>query len=260
MKNPHAVQNMVRRRVRRRRMWRRLRVATLVVGGLVAIGGAAFGVDRMVVSLHRYYSSGPHASTTTTTAPEVITTTTTPGPGGCVGGQLTGTVANFRTSSGTTYEIVELTNVSLSPCRLEGYPLLAVNSSNGTALPAATQDVATLGTVSAGATGTDAGPGVGVSATPGSGGPVAVTIGPRERTWFELSYSDRCDQVLAPGAAPTGGPNLCYAGSILQVTPPHTASPLLITEPVHFTYGIAGFDVGPFEPGLPPRSVPIPSS
>jgi hypothetical protein len=257
MKNPHAVQNMVRRRVRRRRMWRRLRVATFVVGGLVAIGGAAFGVDRMVVSLHRYYSSGPHAPTTTTTAPVVNTTTTTPGPGGCVGGQLTGTVPNFRTSRGTTYEIIQLTNVSLSPCRLEGYPLLAVNSSNGTALPAATQDVAALGTVSDSTSG-DTGPGVGVSSPPGAG-PVPVTIGPRERTWFELSYSARCDQVLAPGAAPTGAANLCYAGSILQVTPPHTASPLLITEPVHFTYGIAGFEVGPFEPGLPPRSIPIPS-
>jgi hypothetical protein len=255
MKNPHTVQNMVRRRVRRRRMVRRLRVGVLVVAVVLASGGAAFGIDRMVVSLHRYYSSGPHRTTTTTTVAPV-TTTTQAGPPGCVGGQLTGTVPNWRSSSGSMYEIVELTNVSLTPCRLEGYPLLAVNSSNGTALPAAAQEVATLGQAPVGA---DTSPGIGVSSQPTGAGPVPVVVAPRQRSWFELAYGDVCDQILAPGSGPTTGNDVCYGGSILQITPPHTASPIIVTEPVRLNYQVAGFQVGPFEPGDPPGEVPIPS-
>jgi len=246
MKSPHAVQSMVRRRVRRRRMWHRLRVAALVVLGVVALAAAAFGVDRMVVSLHRYYSSPSHsphhaASSTTTNAP---TTTTTPGPPACVGGQLSGQVATWRISNSTTYEIVELTNVSQSPCTLSGYPTLAVNGANGTALPAATQQVATLG-----------------SDVPGAPpGPTSVVIGPSGRAWFELTYPELCEHVLSPGAAPVTGPDVCYAGSVLLVTPPHTASPLIITQPLRFTYGIQGFQIGPFEPGYPPRYVPVPTT
>jgi hypothetical protein len=258
MKSPMTVQNMVRRRVRRRRAWRRLRVSMLVVLGLLAAGGAAFGIDRMVVSLQRYYASGPshtgHTTVTTTTAPPV---TAPPGPPVCVGGQLTGTVENWYNTGQTMYQIVELTNVSMSACTLQGYPGLAVNGANGTALPAATQDVATLGTNSG--NGGSAGPGTGGTGTGGTGsavtGPVAMS--PGAHGWFELSYPDRCYQVLSPGAAPTGGPNVCYLGSWLQVTPPRTTSPLLVTEPVRFTYGTSGFQVGPFQPAPLPRTLQI---
>jgi hypothetical protein len=253
MKTPHAVQSMVRRRVRRRRALRRLRVGLFVVLGLAAAGGAAFGIDRMVVSLHRYYANGPHTSQTTSTTAVALTTTTQPGPPACVGGQLTGQVPNWYSTGGTMYEIVELTNVSLSPCRLEGYPLLAVNSANGAALPAASQDVATLGQ----STTTGTNPGVGVGA--GASGPQPVVVDPHQASWFELSYGDVCSQVLPAGAAPTGGADVCYAGSVLQVTPPRTASPIIVTEPVHLTYQVAGFQVGPFQSGSPPRAVPIPA-
>ena len=150
-------------------------------------------------------------------------------------------MTNWRSISGTTYETVSLTNISLSPCTLLGYPGLAVNSANGTALPAATQDVATMG----------------VSTGSAPAAPERVVVAPEARAWFELSYPDVCDIILTPGSAPTASPNVCYEGKWLQITPPRTSSPLLVPEPLRFTYGIAGFDVGPFGTGLPP---PLPKN
>ncbi len=238
MKNPQSVQQMVQRRVRRRRLWRRARVGMLVVGVTVAAGGAAFGIDRMVVALHKYYASAPsHGShTTDPSTTDVPRTTLASGPPPCVSGQLSGTVTNWEDISDTTYETVSLTNISLSPCTLLGYPGLAVNSANGTALPAATQNVATMGASTGAAAAT----------------PTAVVVAPEARAWFELSYPSLCDIILTPGSAPTGTPNACYEGKWLQITPPRTASPLLVPEPLRFTYGIAGFDVGPFGSGSPP--------
>src|SRR5580704_11014090 len=134
MKNPQSVQQMVQRRVRRRRLWRRARVAILVVGVTVAAGGAAFGIDRMVVALRKYYATPAHTTratnTSTTTSPS---TTTASGPPNCVSGQLSGSVSNWEDINGTTFETISLTNISLSTCSLLGYPGLAVNSANGTA-------------------------------------------------------------------------------------------------------------------------------
>jgi len=236
---------MVQRRVRRRRMLRRLRIGGLVVLITVAAGGAAFGIDRMVVSLHHYYAQpGAHHASTTTT-PAAPTTTDAPGPPPCVSGQLTGQVSNWVERSGTLYETISLTNVSSDLCSLSGYPVLAANSSNGTALPAATQRVPTLGS----------------SPDAPDAPPGRVLVPPQSRAWFEMSFDAVCDVVLQPGAGPTAQANACYAGSYLQITPPSTASPLLVTEPLRFTYGTAGFAVGPFQTGYPPRAVPIsPSS
>ncbi len=242
MTNPESVQQMVRRRVRRRRTWRRVRVGVLVLTAIVVAGGAAFGIDRMVVALRKYYASPPHSTKVSDTPlSSSPTTTTASGPPDCVSGQLSGTVTNWRAISGTTYETVSLTNISLSPCTLLGYPGLAVNSSNGTALPAATQDVATMG--------------VSVGSAPAA--PRRVVVAPEARAWFELSYPDVCDVILTPGAGPTATPNACYEGKWLQITPPRTSSPLLVPEPLRFTYGIAGFDVGPFATGSPP---PLPGN
>ncbi|HUI04552.1 MAG TPA: DUF4232 domain-containing protein [Acidimicrobiales bacterium] len=240
-RSPDAVSSMVRRRVRRRRALRRLRITVLAVVITLAAGGAAFGIDRMVVSLHRYYAQpGPHHATSTTAAPPA-TTTTLPGPPPCVGGQLTGEVSNWREVSGTMFQTISLTNVSSALCSLTGYAGLAANSSNGTALPASTQKDASLGL-------TEDGP---------AASPAPVPVAPGTRAWFELAYQAHCAVVLQPGAGPTAEADACYAGSYLQVTPPSTASPVLVTEPLHFTYGTDGFQVGPFQPGPPPRSVPI---
>jgi hypothetical protein len=243
MKNPHKVQEMVRRRVRRRQLWRRARVGALVAGATIAVGSAAFGIDRMVVALHRYYAGHPHASHTTT-LPTVTSSTTTapPGPPGCVGAALTGSVANWQATAGTTYEIVVLTNISPSGCTLSGFPGLAANAQNGTALPAGARDVPTLG--------------LNPGTTPPSG-PAPVSVAPGSAAWFELAFSDVCSQVLTPGTAGTNVSGACYAGTWLQVIPPKTVSPVLVTEPLRFTYGTTGFDVGPFFAGTPPSSPPV---
>jgi len=237
VKNPDTVQEMVRRRVRRRRLWRRARVAGLAVAVTIAAGGAAFGVDRMVVALRKYYASPGHSTGTTTTTAPGPTTTAATGPPDCVGGQLSGTVTNWQGINGTMYQTVSLTNISLSPCTLLGYPGLAVNSENGTALPAATQDVATMG--------------ASTGAAPAA--PAPIVVAPEARAWFELSYPDVCNTILNPGSGPTAIPNACYEGKWLEITPPKTASPLLVLEPLRFTYGVVGFDVGPFGTGSPPR-------
>jgi len=240
-KSPTTVQHMVRRRVRRRRLWRRARLAGLVVLVLIAAGGAAFGIDRMVVALRKYYATPAHSTSSTNATSTVPTTTTASGPANCVSGQLSGAVTNWQGINGTMYQTVSLTNISLSPCTLLGYPGLAVNSENGTALPAATQDVATMG----------------ASTGEAPAGPTPIVVRPESRAWFELSYPDVCSDILTPGAGPTGNPSACFEGKWLQITPPRTASPLLVLEPLRFTYGVVGFDVGPFGSGTPP---PLPRS
>ena len=180
---------MVRRRVRRRQVWRRARIGVLVAGATIAVGSAAFGIDRMVVALHRYYGGhSPTHPTTQPTVPSASTTTASPGPPGCVGAALTGSVANWQATAGTTYEIVVLTNISPSGCALSGFPGLAANAQNGTALPAGARDVPTLG--------------LNPGATPPSG-PAPVSVAPGSAAWFELAFSDVCSQVLTPGAAAT---------------------------------------------------------
>ena len=244
MKNPVKVQEMVRRRVRRRTLWRRTRIGALVALAVIAVGSAAFGIDRMVVALHRYYAAPSHSSgrvgaaATSTSAP---TTTAPPGPPACVGADLTGAVSNWQATSGVTYEIVTLTNISSSPCTLTGFPNLAANAQNGTALPAATRDVATLGS----------------TPTTPSSGPVAVNVAPGAGAWFELAFGDTCPQVLTPGAGPTASTGACYAGQWLQVFPPKTTNALLVTQPLRFNYATSGFEVGPFMSPPAPSSPPV---
>jgi hypothetical protein len=241
MHNPQSVQDMVRRRVRRRRMWRRVRIGLLGLGAAIVVGGAAFGIDRMVVSIHRYYATRPQPKPNLVTTSQPTTTTTAPGPPNCLSAQLNAAVYNWQGTGGAIYETVALTNISGSPCTLSGYPGLGVSAQNGTALPAPTTDVATLGSV----------PGAPAVS------PVALAVTPGTRAWFELSFPDVCDEVLAPGAVAGSTPNACYAGNWLDVTPPGTTSPLLVTEPLRFTYGTAGFHVGPFVAGTPPSSPPV---
>ena len=106
-------------------------------------------------------------------------------------------------------------------------------------MPAPAQQVATLG-VTAGTS------------------PGTVTVGPQLRAWFELSFPNTCNQILLPGAVPGSAAGACYAGTTLQVIPPRSQSALLVYEPLRFTYGATGFQVGPFQSGSPPPSPPVP--
>lgn len=258
-KTPSQMQRMVRRRVRRRTIWRRVRLGSMIVGGVLVVGGLAFGIDRMVVSLTHYYgghNSTASRETTTPGANASTTTSTTPGPPDCDSSGLSAVVYNWQETAGTQYETVLLTNISQATCTLDGYPTLGVTASDGTPLPAPTSDAPTLGSgpdPESGSPSTTAG-GAGA---PAGEGPAPVPLASRGQAWFELSYPVSCSQILTEGATPGSTPDECYAGATLEVTPPKATGPLLLTQPVRLTYQTSGFMVGPFLPGPPPRFPPV---
>ncbi|HXQ58856.1 MAG TPA: DUF4232 domain-containing protein, partial [Acidimicrobiales bacterium] len=225
MNDPLKVQDRVRRQVRRRRRWRRARIAALSVAATAAVLGAAFGIDRLAVTVHRFYVEHHHTTpkvTATKTGVTSTTSTTVPGPAHCDSPQLSATVTDWFESNGTVEEKVSLTNISPGPCSLTGYPTLGAVSQSGTPLPAPTNHLAGLGS-----------PATADSTIPS--GPVILA---REaRASFVLSFPNVCDNVLVPGAPATGAPNECYAGVWLEVTPPQATSALLVTEPLRLTYG-----------------------
>jgi hypothetical protein len=229
---------------RRRRWWRRTRRTLLVICAAVVAGGLAYGVDRLAIVGHRLYvkyvEHGPGVvPVAAPTSVPATTTTTVPGPPPCASQQLNASLSHWQIAASTLYEIVVLTNVSGAPCSLLGYPGLGASGPSGAALSAPVSDVATLGAVT------------GVSAS------TPVVLDPGAQAWFEVSYSVSCSVVLVPGETPTGAANECYEGTDLQVMPPHAASALLVTQPLRFTYGTAGFQVGPFQGGPLPSSPPL---
>ncbi len=237
MNDPLRAQQMVRRQVRRRRRWRRLRVAVLVLLASSAVVAAAYGIDRLAVVVHKFYTEHHHTRPQTTGlnhGTTSTTTTTAPGAPRCTSPQLGALVSDWRETGGTVEETVTLTNISATPCTLTGYADLGVVAQNGTPLPAPNDDLASLGAAG--------GPG---STAPSS--PVTVAHGARAS--FELDFANICDNILEPGEPATGAPNECYAGVWLDVTPPGGTSPLLVTQPVRLTYATTGFQVGPFEVG-----------
>jgi hypothetical protein len=236
------VQQMVRRQVRRRRRWQRVRLAMLVVAATAVVVAAAVGIDRLAIVVHKFYAEHHHSRPRATgvTDRTTSTTTTVPGPPRCQSPQLSAVVSDWRDTGGTVEEVVNLTNLSLTACSVAGYPVLGVVAQTGTPLPAANSDVAIIGSV--GSVGTTAPVG---TTTPSS--PVILAHGALAS--FEFSYSDACDHVLQPGAASTGAPNECYGGLWLAVTPTPGSSPLIVTPPVHLTYATSGLDVGPFQAG-----------
>jgi hypothetical protein len=244
MNDPVRVQAKVRRQVRRRRRWRRARLTLLILVLFAAAGGAAFGIDRLVVVVHRFYVEHHHSSPRATGRGTSSSTTTTvpPGPPRCNSPQLSAEVYNWHEANGLTDETLSLTNLSTTTCTLAGYPVIGADAANGTPLPATTADVATLGS-----------PGTSpIAGTTSTVPPSPVPLAAGARAWFELSFTNICDRVLQPGAAPTGTPNECYAGTWLTVEPFSGADPLVVTQPLRLAFGTSGFLAGPFEPGTPP--------
>ena len=220
-----------------------MRRTLLVACAVVVAGGLAYGMDRLVIVGHRLYVKDvEHGNGVTQAVPTSAPTTTTstiPGPPLCTSPQLNAYLDRWLISDATLYEIVVLTNISEVPCSLVGYTGLGASGENGVVLSAPVSDVATLGAVA------------------GSVASASVVLVPGAQAWFEVSYSVACSVVLGPGEVATGAPNECYAGSDLQVIVPQATSALLITEPLRFTFGTAGFQVGPFQGGPPPSSPPL---
>lgn len=230
-------------------------MAFLVVMAAAVVVGAAYGIDRLAVVVHKFYvehhHSPPRATGVTKTATST-TTTSVPGPARCQGLQLSAVVSDWRETTGTVEETVSFSNISASPCTIGGYPRLGAGAQNGTPLPAPNADLASL---------------TSPTAAGSTAAPAPVTLARGARASFELAFANTCDSVLQPGEATTGGPNQCYAGVWLEVTPPQGTSPLLVTQPVRLTYATAGFQVGPIQAGdgpplsgQPPPTSPTTSS
>jgi len=248
MNDPVRAQQIVRRQVRRRRRWRRLRIAVLVVLASSAVLAAAFGIDRLAIVVHKFYAEHHHShppATGSTNTTAASTTTRPAGSARCDSPALSAVVSDWRETSNTVLETVSLTNISLTPCSLTGYPNLGVVAQGGTPLPATNHDVAAIVAPTPGATTLP------VTTVPvGTTTPSApVTLAHGARASFQLAFANTCDHVVAPGQPTTGTPNECYSGVWLEVTPPQGTSALLVTQPLRLTYAVSGFQVGPFQAG-----------
>jgi len=224
--------------VRRRRRIRRVKYTTVVVGVLALMAAASYGLVRGVLfAQHLWDEHHRHLASASTTAPP-ITTTTVPGPPACAPSQLAVYLSHWEITGGTLYEIVVVDETAGTPCSLSGYVDLSVTELNGGAISVPVHDDPTLG-ASAGA-----------STTP-------VMMGSGQPAWFEVSYPVQCSTVLAPGQTPTGAPGQCYEGQALGVIVPRSTTPLSVPQPLSFTFGTTGFDVGPFGAGGPPNPPPV---
>ena len=152
--------------------------------------------------------------------------------------QLHAYLYGWRINAGTLYEVVALPNASAVPCTMAGYASFFVASPGGGPLPAPVQDDPALG-ASGGA----------------STAPVAVP--PGQQAWFELTYPVTCGTVLTGGQQASGAPGECYQGASLGILVPRATAALTVAQPLRFTYGVAGFAVGPFGSGTPPPSPPV---
>jgi Protein of unknown function (DUF4232) len=242
--DPFRSHEKVRRIVRRRRRLRWMKIASVGLLALATVGAVAFGVDRAVAEAEHLFDKHHHQnasrSATSTTIKKVVptTTSTVSGPPHCAGSQMEAYLYHWIESGPTLYEIVALTNASGSACNLSGYVSLSVSASGGGSVPAPVHHDPSLG-ASAGASGTP------------------VSLAPGQQAWFEFSYIVDCSTVLSQGQPSSGAPGECYQGSTLGVIVPQSFVPLDVPQPLGFTYGTSGFDVGPFGSGTPPASPPV---
>jgi hypothetical protein len=238
-RDPLVTQEKVRRMVRHRRRMHRAKIASLIFLVLVVVGAAAIGIDRGVVFARHLWAehhrpAAPPSTTTTTAA----TTTTIAGPPRCASAQLNAYLYNWRITDGTLYEVVVLADTLATPCTLDGYVGFSVTAAGGGTLPAPVHDDPILGAAA------------GASAVP-------VTVVSGQRAWFEFTYPVTCATVLSPGQASSGAPGECYEGAFLGVIVSQATMALEVIQPLRFTYGTAGFTVGPFGSGTPPASPPV---
>ncbi len=105
-------------------------VLALVVG---------FGAGYLV---RRATASTTTTTTTTTTSTSTTTTTTTTlvPLDKCTGADLAGTVGTSQAAAGTVQTTFTVSNVSGSPCALNGYPELILLNANQSSLPTSTVD------------------------------------------------------------------------------------------------------------------------
>jgi uncharacterized protein DUF4232 len=239
IRHPLTTQDRVVRMVRHRRMVRRMKITSVVLLALVVGAAVAFGIDKGIsfgrhLWAEHHRPAPPPASTTTVFAPSTTTIPGTP----CSSAQLNAYLYNWRITSGTLYEVVAVTSRSSTPCTLAGYPMVVATGQDGGALPSSNRPVVSLG-------------------VPTATSPAPVTVSAGQGSWFEFSYPVNCTTILAPGSQTSVVPGDCFQGTTLGVFVSQGATALAVNQPLQFTYGVAGFSVGPFQQGIPPSSPPV---
>jgi Domain of unknown function (DUF4232) len=240
--DPRVAHEKVQRLVRRRRLLRRVRIGAKLAGGLAVLGGVVFGGYRgaeVVRTVWGAHHRRPAAVARTARRTTGTTTTTVPGPPPCTSTALAARQSHWQVVGGTLYEIVVLDDTSGAPCTVSGYANLSVAGVNGATLAPSVHDDPSLGAQA------------GASAAP-------VVMGSGQPAWLEVSYSVSCTSLLGPGQAPTGTPGQCERGRSLGILLPQTTAALAVPQPLGFSFATSGFDVGPFAPGAPPTSAPVP--
>jgi len=236
--NPHLAHDRVRRIVRRRRFFRRARLGSLIVGVLVVISTASYGIVRGILFAEHLWDEHHRAVAAAATTAPTATTTTTPGPPPCATGQVAAYLSHWEITEGTLYEIIVVDGSAGTTCSLTGYASLSVADVDGGNLAVAVHDDPTLGAAA------------GASTTP-------VSLGPGQPAWFEVSYPVECTTILTSAQAATGAPGQCYEGESLGVIVPKATTALSVSQPLRFTFGTAGFDIGAFGTGSPPNPPPV---
>jgi hypothetical protein len=172
----------------------------------VAVAGAA-----LVVGFGAGYAVRKATSTTTTSAPPPSTTTSAPSSTSttlrplapCSGAALTGSVASSQGAAGTITTTVRLTNGGATACRTDGVPTLQLLDANSHPIP--TTVLHGHGTFP-------------VAAANARPRPQRVTVG--GTTTFMFQYSD----------VPAGTQTTCPQAAAINVYPPGSATPVLVTE------------------------------
>jgi len=181
----------------RRRTVSALSAVAIAAAALVVGFGAGYAV-RKATSTTTTSTAPP---STTTSAPTSTSTTLAPlAP--CGGAALTGVVASSQGAAGTITTTVHLTNVGATACRTNGFPTLQLLDAN--AHPIATTVLHGQGSFP-------------VAAANARPRPQRVTAG--GTATFMFQYSD----------VPAGTQTTCPQASAINVYPPGSATPVLVT-------------------------------
>jgi hypothetical protein len=183
------------------------RVVVATVAGILTAGallGACSSNSRSTTPGGSASSGG--SSTTARTSPGSTPGTTSPGsttsaatgPARCAATALTAVVSGSSGAAGTIETTVALTSTSASPCVLDGYPGLLLQTASGSALPTA---VVRKGSYSFTA----------MAST-------TVTLTHGESAYFNIGYSD----------VPVGTETTCPTSASVQVTPPNAVDHLVM--------------------------------
>jgi len=150
------------------RSLRNLLLALLLVVIVIATAGRHYWTTSSTTT-----TSTTTTSTTTTSVVSSSTSTTLANVTSCRGSQFTGVNVGSQGAAGTGYDTMTLTKVAGTSCVIDGYPLVTMQSAQGTVVSSQIQDATDF------------------PAGPASGAPVAHTIVVGQKIDVQLRYADQ---------------------------------------------------------------------